>query len=221
MVMTKRRDLVKMIREAATAAGIPFEVARQGSRHTVDNLGGKHIPIARHNEIANQMAEVILNKTPTYLERSGGSDQGAPRAYAPRDGRFWVIEVPETGQTTQARTTADAEAMARDLISVMLDVPPNTYAVSMHCVLPAGVVEHLDRAERLRNEAAHANSAAAADVRRAAAELRDSGLALLDIGRVMGVTYQRAGQLVNPTSKPLQRDYALSSVSRKSNLGCR
>lgn len=51
-----------MISDAAEAAGIPFGIERQGARHTVYNLDGKLIPIARHSEIANQMAEVIMKQ---------------------------------------------------------------------------------------------------------------------------------------------------------------
>ncbi len=116
-------------------------------------------------------------------------------ATAHRDGQFWVIDVPDVG-VTQARTTAEAELMARDLISVMLEVPADTYAVTMHFIAPASVDAHLRRAEELRLTAAAAQSEAAAEVRRAAAELRAAGLGLRDIGKVMGVSYQRAGQLV-------------------------
>jgi len=116
-------------------------------------------------------------------------------ATAHRDGRYWIIDVPDVG-ITQARTTAEAEIMTRDLISVMLEVPANTYAVTMHFIAPALVDAHLKRAERLRQEAAVAQAEAAAETRRAAAELKLAGLGLRDIGRVMGVSYQRAGQLV-------------------------
>ncbi len=49
--MTKRRDVIKTIKEAAEAAGLHFEFAREGSRHTLYSLDGLKIPIPRHNEI--------------------------------------------------------------------------------------------------------------------------------------------------------------------------
>lgn len=43
-------------------------------------------------------------------------------ATAHREGDWWVIEVPQLGQTTQARTAIDIDMMARDLIAVMRNV---------------------------------------------------------------------------------------------------
>lgn len=45
-------------------------------------------------------------------------------ATAHREGDWWVIEIPELGQTTQARTVTDIEGMARDLIAIMRNVDP-------------------------------------------------------------------------------------------------
>jgi len=47
--MTKRRNLVKLIADAATAAGMTFEVVREGGNHSVYSLDGLRFPIARHN----------------------------------------------------------------------------------------------------------------------------------------------------------------------------
>jgi len=65
--MTKRRDIIKFIASTAAAQGITFTVAREGSRHTVYDLDGIRIPIARHSEIANQMAEVIYKEAAAKL----------------------------------------------------------------------------------------------------------------------------------------------------------
>ncbi len=56
-----------MITAAAAEAGIPFGVHREGSNHTVYDLGGKRIPIARHTNIADQMAEVIMKQAAEKL----------------------------------------------------------------------------------------------------------------------------------------------------------
>ncbi len=40
---------------------------REGGRHTVYDLGGKRIPIARHTDIADQMAEVIFKQAAEKL----------------------------------------------------------------------------------------------------------------------------------------------------------
>ena len=64
---TKRRDIIKIIAAAAAAQGVTFTVTREGSRHTVYDLGGIKIPIPRHNEIGNRMAEVIYKEVAAKL----------------------------------------------------------------------------------------------------------------------------------------------------------
>jgi hypothetical protein len=66
-MMTKRRDIIKIIATAAAAQGVTFTVTREGSRHTVYDLDGIKIPIARHNEIGNRMAEVIYKEAAAKL----------------------------------------------------------------------------------------------------------------------------------------------------------
>lgn len=60
--MTKPRDIVKRIQKEARRQGLDFEFYREGARHTVYDLDGLHIPIARHGDIANVMAEVIYKE---------------------------------------------------------------------------------------------------------------------------------------------------------------
>lgn len=66
-MMTKRRDIIKIIAAAAAAQGVTFTVTREGSRHTVYDLDGIKIPIPRHNEIGNRMGEVIYKEVAAKL----------------------------------------------------------------------------------------------------------------------------------------------------------
>lgn len=52
-------------------------------------------------------------------------------ATAHREGNWWVIEIPELGQTTQARKATDIDEMARDLIAVMRNVDPSEVQVAV------------------------------------------------------------------------------------------
>lgn len=52
-------------------------------------------------------------------------------ATAHREGDWWVIEVPQLGQTTQARTAIDIDMMARDLIAIMRNVDPSEVQVTV------------------------------------------------------------------------------------------
>lgn len=117
------------------------------------------------------------------------------RATVERDGRFWLVRVEGVG-ATQARHLRELDAMTRDLIAVMADVDPASVEIDFDFVLPDSVQAHLDRAAELREESSRANSAAAAEVRAAARELAERELPLRDIGRLLGVSHQRAQVLV-------------------------
>lgn len=115
-----------------------------------------------------------------------------------REGRWWVAEVQVAGttQATQARRLADIASHARDLVATILDCEPEEVTVTLDLVLPEEVVADLDRSQRLREEAATAQAQAAEAVRSAAARLAAQGMSQRDIGAALGVSHQRANQLL-------------------------
>ncbi|WP_078309207.1 hypothetical protein [Mycobacterium sp. 96-892] len=48
-----------------------------------------------------------------------------------RDGKWWMIHVPEIDQLTQARHEGEVEQMARELIASWLDTPMEDVAVQI------------------------------------------------------------------------------------------
>lgn len=124
------------------------------------------------------------------------------RAELERDGRFWRVRVPDIDRTTQARNLSEAEAMARDLIAIMADVPQNSFDVNMKIMLPEDVQLELDQSIALREQAKQSQAEAARLSRDAAQRLHNLGLSLRDIGRALGVTFQRAKQLVDEAGQP-------------------
>jgi DNA-directed RNA polymerase specialized sigma24 family protein len=114
-----------------------------------------------------------------------------------RDGRFWHIRVPQIERSTQARHLREVELMARDLIAIMEDVPPDSFDLEVQIELPQDVRQELARSAELREQAALAQAEAARLSRDAALRLYDQGLPLRDIGKVLGVSFQRAKQLVD------------------------
>ncbi len=114
-----------------------------------------------------------------------------------RGERMWLIEVPAIERTTQSRLLRDAEGMARDLIAVMLDVPADSFTVGMEVDLPDAVAQHLAKAQELREAARQANASSAEESRAAARALSADGIPVRDIGVALGVSYQRAHQLVS------------------------
>ena len=112
------------------------------------------------------------------------------------DGKFWIIEIPAIDGITQARSVKEIDVMVRDLISIMTETEPDSFDVNMKLLLPDDVAATLKRAGELRDIADSARKEAAAESRRAAKALRASGLTVRDIGAALGVSFQRAHQLV-------------------------
>lgn len=121
-------------------------------------------------------------------------------ARATRDGRFWLIHVPEIDYHTQARNLREIEPMARDLIAIVEEAEPDSFELDIDIVMPATAAAHLRRAEELRAAEAKARADAAAEARAAATELHAAGIPLRDIGKLLGVSFQRAGQLTKQAS---------------------
>lgn len=111
------------------------------------------------------------------------------------DGRFWLVRVPAIERSTQARNVAEIEPMAKELIELMTgEIDPQ---VNVKKVLPKAIEEHLIEMARFRVVEEKARRGAAAASRAAAKLLRDQNLTLVEVGAVLGVSHQRAHQLVS------------------------
>lgn len=128
-----------------------------------------------------------------------------------RDGKFWLVYVPEIDKYTQGRSVPDAKEMARDLAATWFDIAIDEVELDrVEFDLPVDVVGDLHRADELRRAAEVANSESAATVRHAARRLQEEGYPIRAIGEALGVSFQRAGQLVkgmkqHKESRPLSR----------------
>jgi predicted RNA binding protein YcfA (HicA-like mRNA interferase family) len=63
----KRRDLIRQLRYAASAAGLEFTSLRNTGGHEVFSLDGLRIPIPNHREIAEGTARSILRQAAAKL----------------------------------------------------------------------------------------------------------------------------------------------------------
>lgn len=52
-------------------------------------------------------------------------------AQVERDGRYWLIRVPQIDRCTQARSLREVETMARDLVAVMTEAEPDSFELSV------------------------------------------------------------------------------------------
>lgn len=126
-------------------------------------------------------------------------------ALVSRDGKFWHVEVPEIDRVTQARNISEVDDMARDLIAIMAGVEPDSFELDVRIQLPDSVRAHLSEVERARGAETEARSRAAAELRAAAAELKNAGLSVRELGAVLGISYQRASQLTSRSGASPER----------------
>lgn len=116
-----------------------------------------------------------------------------------RAGNWWAIEIPELdGVFTQARRLDQVDAMARDAIAGTLNISPDSFALIINPVLPAAVQALLDEVRSSRESAELAAEIASRKAQEAARLLHnEQHMPLRDVGRVLGVSFQRAHQLVS------------------------
>ena len=68
-----------------------------------------------------------------------------------RAGDWWAISVPELrGVHTQARRLEKVEAMVRDAIALFLDVPQDSFDITIEPVLPRDLQKKVGRAHHPR-----------------------------------------------------------------------
>lgn len=122
-----------------------------------------------------------------------------------RSGRWWAIEVPELrGVFSQARRLADVEPMARDAIAAVLDVPPRSFRVQVRPVLGERLEGLVRDARESRAAAQEAQVEALDRSARAFRSLQKAGIPLRDAGELLGVSHQRAAQLVAADLRPIR-----------------
>ena len=132
-------------------------------------------------------------------------------AEAERDGASGASTSAKSAGSTQARNLREVEPMARDLIAIMDEIPEDSFELDVQIALPEEVRAALERSAELREQAARSQAEAARLARSAAGHLHDQGLPLRDIGKMLGVSYQRAHQLVDEAHPPAARRWPRST----------
>lgn len=117
-----------------------------------------------------------------------------------RDGKWWMVAVPELGSLTQARRLVDVDAAARELVALETGTALDEVSIDTRVELAAGdgdltkrVADIRARRERIDAEDAEVRADTAAFAR----ELAAAQVPVRDIGALLGVTFQRVSQLVN------------------------
>ncbi|GAB3951489.1 hypothetical protein GCM10029976_087980 [Kribbella albertanoniae] len=115
-----------------------------------------------------------------------------------REGRWWMVEIPELDGLTQARRLDEVEQAAREYVAVTVDVPMSQVAVEISGIEAAGhdLLDAKTLVEDLRTQAGRLESLVADFSRELAAVLTDADVPVRDVSKVLGVSHQRVSQLV-------------------------
>jgi len=116
---------------------------------------------------------------------------------ATRTGRWWSLQCQEyPGAISQVTRLEQAADMMREAIAFVADMPEDSLEIDVLPVLPEQFLQEQDSMLEIRAQAKLLNSLAAEHARAAARTLADAGLPMRDIGTIMGISHQRAAQLV-------------------------
>jgi hypothetical protein len=117
-----------------------------------------------------------------------------------REGRWWMVHIPEIDGLTQARRIGEAELMAREYIAVSTGTPIADIDVTLTSVFVPGqgdILAAAHRVEELRRAAEQAEAKAADALRDYAKHLADEGIPVRDTAALVHVSPQRVSQVAN------------------------
>ena len=116
-----------------------------------------------------------------------------------RDGKWWMADIPALDLLTQSRRLAAIETATREAIAVTLDTSPDSFDVEMS-IRPIGDIDvetirtEINRAQQTVEALEREVSARSKELTRSLAE---EGVPVRDIGTIIGLSHQRAHQLIN------------------------
>ncbi|GAA2224389.1 hypothetical protein N1031_00325 [Herbiconiux moechotypicola] len=120
-------------------------------------------------------------------------------AHVTREGKWWMIRVPEIDGLTQARRLSEASVMAADYIALVTEAPADSVEVDLvvDSIGEVDVAHTLEGIRSTRSEAAQLEEKARRETALLARRLADERVPVRDIGSMLNVSFQRAHQLVH------------------------
>lgn len=115
------------------------------------------------------------------------------------DGKWWMVEIPELGGLTQARKLTEVTLMAREFIAATLDIPIDSFEfeLTIERVHELDIAARVARIQREKAQAAELERQANQEAQALARELAEQSLTVREIGVILGVSHQRAHQLLS------------------------
>lgn len=119
-------------------------------------------------------------------------------ATARRTDGWWIVQCDQhPGALSQVKRLDQAAEEHREAIAFVAGVPVVEVDVEVRPALSSDLADELERASDLAASARRDEEAAGQKRREVARKLAEDGLTVRDIGAVLGVSYQRAHQLVS------------------------
>lgn len=115
-----------------------------------------------------------------------------------REGRWWMVEIPQLDGVTQARRLDEVEKAAREYVALTADLPLSQVAIEISGIDAAGhdLLDAKALVEDLRTQAKRLENLVVDFSRQLAAALTEADVPVRDVSRVLGVSHQRVSQLV-------------------------
>lgn len=117
-------------------------------------------------------------------------------ATAYKEGKWWMVSIPEIDGLTQCKTIEKIPEQAADLASVILDVPADQVAVNVAYTLPEDAKAANESWHQAQGQLAAAKANVDARLAELARTLKGQGYTLKDIGAITGYTFQRIAQIL-------------------------
>lgn len=117
-------------------------------------------------------------------------------ATAYKEGKWWMVSIPEIDGLTQCKTIEKIPEQAADLAAVILDVPADQVAVNVAYTLPEDAKAANESWHQAQGQLAAAKANVDARLADLARTLKGQGYTLKDIGAITGYTFQRIAQIL-------------------------
>jgi tetratricopeptide (TPR) repeat protein len=109
---------------------------------------------------------------------------------------WWVLQGVEYGAVSQVRRLADAATEIREALAYLSGLAEDAFDIEVTYTPPPDYLEAQQKYEQALKQVDDAKAAAHHHNRAAAKTLSNIGMTTRDIGTIMGISHQRAAQLI-------------------------